>query len=482
MLSNSFSYYSRFLHTLIHKYYKPSNFSEYTKKRTMSGGECTQFPQVSEEWPIIVTHVEGKGRGCIAKRDIFAGEVIALEAPLSIVRTADHTTEALSEEFCSRCLASFSKMDPLRTACSVCNTQSYCSVACQEASRVELHSHAVCKSICALQAYTQGAAPDVIEGAQLLIQLHHLKRGEAQPYSAKADAGASFSSAEEAYRQVLNLSYSAAHLTEAHHTLHSNAYALYKQCALADSFPEELGRALLQRDMQNGLSMSYIKRGSNEMVIRGSCLLGMVSMLNHSCYPNAARIDYVDTPGCEALAGRPCCSTMVRAIQSIPEGTEVCISYTPVSLPSGERKQHLKDTYGIACSCARCRIEDIMEEQQEDEEEEDCETDEDGHGHGHDHGEDCHHDHGEGMGEGDACDEDDGEIPPIALYNVFVARFICPQPGCTGTLVPIRDTIDGVRRCGLGDYPGQVRSGMKHRIGLVDIGIERVASVMSRKV
>lgn len=45
------------------------------------------------------------------------------------------------------------------------------------------------------------------------------------------------------------------------------------------------------------------------------------------------------------------------ARDSIPEGTELSISYVDLSLPRAVRRQALRDGYGFWCECPRCQKE-----------------------------------------------------------------------------------------------------------------------------
>jgi SET domain-containing protein len=58
-------------------------------------------------------------------------------------------------------------------------------------------------------------------------------------------------------------------------------------------------------------------------------------MLNHSCSPNASLEN-----------------NSLIANRFIPKGKEITIDYKPG--PKEHRGTHLKATYGIDCSCARC--------------------------------------------------------------------------------------------------------------------------------
>ena len=88
-------------------------------------------------------------------------------------------------------------------------------------------------------------------------------------------------------------------------------------------------------------------------------------MRGAACFPNVARFDYFDSAGggstqlhfrvqllrsahavfCGAEAALP------QALDPIPQGTEIVMSYFPISLPRAERQQRLLSDYGFSCKC-----------------------------------------------------------------------------------------------------------------------------------
>ena len=440
---------------------------------TVTGRDmAADAPGMPADWPIRVVEIEGKGRGVLAARDIHAGEVISVEAPTTVVPGREDDGSLVAA--CSRCLVQLQDGGLRASACGGCAAVRCCTPECLALYHRELHTPAVCASLSALKRLgeKQTLTPEDVEGATLLLMFHALRAGTAGPYGSAEGALAESSGVvvdgRDAYRMMQLLCDDASCVDAERQQQFAAAYRAYCAASPAEGrFTEQEAADVLRKDMQNGFVGSTTVDG--EIKLKGSCLLLRSSMYNHDCYPNAARIDYMDDKGCEAFSGAyPSCSTMVRAIQSIPEGTEVCISYTSITFSSSERAEYLGETYGIPpCKCDRCKCEDQMEEEQQD-----GESLEEGQGGGledmldeelerqHDHG------HGDGGGcHGDGCHNqccDDDEAPSaIAMYNVFVTRFICPQEGCTGTLVPVRNAEGCSRRSRLGDAPGELRDGME---------------------
>ncbi|PHU14610.1 Histone-lysine N-methyltransferase ASHR1, partial [Capsicum chinense] len=73
----------------------------------------------------------------------------------------------------------------------------------------------------------------------------------------------------------------------------------------------------------------------------GTGLYPVVSIINHSCLPNSVLI----------FEGR---MAVIRAVQHIPKGTEVSISYIEMAGSTATRQKALKEQYLFSCTCIRC--------------------------------------------------------------------------------------------------------------------------------
>ncbi|XP_059631876.1 histone-lysine N-methyltransferase ASHR1 isoform X4 [Cornus florida] len=84
----------------------------------------------------------------------------------------------------------------------------------------------------------------------------------------------------------------------------------------------------------------------------GTGLYPIVSIINHSCLPNSVLV----------FEGK---LAVVRAVQHIPKGTEVMISYIETAGSTMTRQKALKEQYFFTCKCSRCikvgQHEDIQE-------------------------------------------------------------------------------------------------------------------------
>ncbi|KAI3424678.1 uncharacterized protein J3R85_010433, partial [Psidium guajava] len=73
----------------------------------------------------------------------------------------------------------------------------------------------------------------------------------------------------------------------------------------------------------------------------GTGLYPVISLINHSCLPNAVLL----------FEGR---TAVVRAVQQIVRGSEVLISYIETAGSTTTRMKSLREQYHFACACARC--------------------------------------------------------------------------------------------------------------------------------
>lgn len=73
----------------------------------------------------------------------------------------------------------------------------------------------------------------------------------------------------------------------------------------------------------------------------GTGLYPVLSIINHSCLPNSVLV----------FDGK---TAVVRAVQPLPKGTEVLISYIEIAGSTMTRQKALKEQYYFTCTCPRC--------------------------------------------------------------------------------------------------------------------------------
>ncbi|EER13369.1 hypothetical protein, conserved [Perkinsus marinus ATCC 50983] len=105
----------------------------------------------------------------------------------------------------------------------------------------------------------------------------------------------------------------------------------------------ELVQRLVPYDDEGGPSCSPFPE------VLGSGLYRGVAVTNHSCSPNA-----------EASFGGSRC-LRVKSLRPVHAGEEVFQSYIDENLPLVERQSKLRQAYGFACRCGKCRTEALAE-------------------------------------------------------------------------------------------------------------------------
>ncbi|KAK4572937.1 hypothetical protein RGQ29_031065 [Quercus rubra] len=79
----------------------------------------------------------------------------------------------------------------------------------------------------------------------------------------------------------------------------------------------------------------------SELIPLGTGLYPVISIINHSCLPNSVLV----------FEGR---LAVIRAVQHIPQGAEVLISYIDTTGSTMTRQKALKEQYLFTCACPRC--------------------------------------------------------------------------------------------------------------------------------
>ncbi|CUG86101.1 Hypothetical protein, putative [Bodo saltans] len=102
---------------------------------------------------------------------------------------------------------------------------------------------------------------------------------------------------------------------------------------------------LLDTASQGSLATSVYATGP-----QARCLFGLVSMLEHSCQPNAALVWHRTS----TLEENDAMVIEVRALRPIAVGEHLSISYIPTVLPREERQALLWKRYWFHCQCSRC--------------------------------------------------------------------------------------------------------------------------------
>lgn len=428
--------------------------------------------------------IPGRGVGLVAARDIDAGETIVAEHALLV---------GVSEEFrrvcCASCLA-----HGAATPCSGCGEVVLCDACVDPASpwhRGAGHGAVVCAAERVASAWRPPlSAPDRERlrflGACAELRRAHVVNGDARA-RARLDAVLRLcpdvgpagegidpreASAAERVRPALEAAVQAIIASTEANTAGGGLLR-----AIAGDAVENA--ALLAKETKNAfgvMAAHHRADGSrsnddsdDDRRVRGGAVYELASRVNHACFPNVARFDNFDgvlsSPSHEFHVPRrdgpnPPGPTELRlvAIDKIPAGCEVTMSYLPVSESCARRRRRLRNTFGFGCDCERCVIECAWAR-------------EDGTATGDEGGafEDASRRAREARDEAaeleadayaDALDRESNELEETAnrslddaertrradripaTYALWFVRNMCPVDGCGGTLAPPHVTAD----------------------------------------
>ncbi|KAJ1293970.1 hypothetical protein BS78_01G111000 [Paspalum vaginatum] len=261
---------------------------------------------------LSVASVPGKGRGLVAARTFFPGEVILSQEPY-----ASTPNKILVGSSCDHCFASGN----LRK-CSMCRVTWYCGSDCQK-EEWKLHQ-LECRAMAALSEDRKKMLTPTIRLMVRLVLRRKLQNEKAIP-----------SSGIDNYNLVDALE---SHISK----VDENQLVLYAQMANLVS----LILPSLKLDLKE-IAHTFSKFACNAHTIcdpelrpLGTGLYPVISIINHSCVPNAVLI----------FDGR---TAYVRALQPIGKDEEVSISYIETALVTKKRHNDLKQ-YFFTCTCPRC--------------------------------------------------------------------------------------------------------------------------------
>ena len=320
--------------------------------------------------------IPGRGVGLVATRDIAAGECVLRERAIVC-----GTSVAFRDSACARCLA-FTAPDgaPLFT-CATCGLAKLCGGDTCAWSGMP-HGKVACHA----EGLAKGLPPPDVERLRFLAACADLRGENSEASVAKLRAvealcpavgpngeGVGGRELEDARRLHPLLETAVARAL---------AGAQISPIADADAF-DATRRAvagsvldaakLLAKETKNAFgAMAPRDVQSGERRVRGGALYDLASRVNHDCFPNVARFDNFDGAlekdafvlnhvGDEDIARRQNRlapdELRLMALDRIPAGAEVTMSYLPVTEPLARRRRRLRHTFEFECSCQRCCVE-----------------------------------------------------------------------------------------------------------------------------
>lgn len=258
-----------------------------------------------------------RGRDLKATRSFDPGELIArFDGPA--LALPDSPTLHLT---CSYCL----RIDVDVRACTGCGGAYYCSKPCQRADWALAHKRGECKAFQKVRADAGGGNKGRVLPTPVRALIQMLVRPDLA--TARAELG----------RLVEQWDPSRDATPDEYDDMKLQAMAALKYLDL-DMTPARLGEAIAILFM---LKINSFNRKDEDVGDTGIFLHPALSMLNHSCLPNA----FVQFHGRQAI---------LRANQAIKQGEVVEISYIDCNLHKSNRIKALKERWRFDCLCPRC--------------------------------------------------------------------------------------------------------------------------------
>ncbi|GAX82783.1 hypothetical protein CEUSTIGMA_g10209.t1 [Chlamydomonas eustigma] len=371
-----------------------------------------------------------KGR-CLFTMQLFrAGEVVFEEEPLLLVVAPENCLSTCA--FCIRSLSAGKS----NITCLHCNQACFCSPSCaqQAASTSWSHGPDICR---AYQVASRQAMP-CEDLAVYRFLVHALKLREIQG-----------TDPDGRYQRLCSLvgAPSAADAATVQRLIPLLEHALGGLQQVPGLTPEELA-ALVRKEQLNSYGIMADPWSDGERRIKGSGLYQKCALINHECNPNTARCDVFDGTSVRMT---------LRAMHDLPPGSEVTISYCPLSWSYEERQQQCRSVYGFICNCPRCQAECLRlrsrrtvddSSEWETESSSDAMEEDDG-------GAEAQTQEGASTSNKVKADEDnddedepnsylidlppnteEGPLDPTYL-QIYLMKYACSRPQCYGTLVPL---------------------------------------------
>ncbi|XP_058754215.1 histone-lysine N-methyltransferase ASHR1-like [Vicia villosa] len=258
---------------------------------------------------LTVSTVHGKGRSLFTTRDFYPGEVIISQEPYVCVST---------HKRCDGCFRTTNL-----SKCSRCQVVWYCGTPCQK-SEWRLH-RLECE---ALSRLDDRKRKSVTPSIRLMLKLYLRRKLQ--------DEKIIPSTAMDNYKLVEAL---VAHMSD----ITEEQLVLYAQMAnlvhLILQWPEINIKEIAEIFSKFACNAHTIC--DSELRPLGTGLYPVVSIINHSCLPNSVLV----------FEGR---MASVRALQHLPKGTEVLISYIETAGSTVTRQKALKEQYLFTCVCPLC--------------------------------------------------------------------------------------------------------------------------------
>ncbi|XP_030933873.1 histone-lysine N-methyltransferase ASHR1 isoform X2 [Quercus lobata] len=271
---------------------------------------------------LTLSNLPEKGRCLLTTRDFHPGEVIISQEPYVCVPNKSPVY--------SRCDGCFTTSNLKK--CSGCHVVWYCGSTCQ---KLDWKLHRLeCE---ALSRLDKDRRKCVTPSIRLMVKLYLRRKLQSEKVIP--------TTATDNYNLVEAL---VSHMPD----IDEKQLVLYAQMANLVNF------ILQQPDINiKEIAENFSKFACNahticdsELIPLGTGLYPVISIINHSCLPNSVLV----------FEGR---LAVIRAVQHIPQGAEVLISYIDTTGSTMTRQKALKEQYLFTCTCPRCiKLSDDIQE------------------------------------------------------------------------------------------------------------------------
>ncbi|KAL9328973.1 hypothetical protein ACSQ67_003976 [Phaseolus vulgaris] len=383
-----------------------------------------------------VEEIQGRGRGMVASQPLKAGQIVLKDSPILLYSALPLIRQSLSLSssasiscFCDHC---FRTLPPIlqgdsslsTVLCPNCHYHRFCSSTCLSKALNSSHSSWVCQALSSLRANSllleQPLECQV--QANFLVAAYNLANISPSDFQIMLSLQGSPDDTTIAAAQFL-------------HPLISSLCSL-SLISPQNGFSLELTCALLVKDKLNAFGiMQPFSADDNLRSVRAYGIYPYASFFNHDCLPNACRFDYVDSNPHEEGHNT---DFIIRMINDVPQGREICLSYFPVNENYSSRQKRLIEDYGFSCNCDRCNVEsnwsdnDSVEDNVAEDEEEAMDEDQ--------------YEIMEASDSDKHALEDNNDFP----HAYFFLKYMCDRTNCWGTLAPLPpqgDTPSNVMEC-----------------------------------
>ncbi|KAF5942339.1 hypothetical protein HYC85_019981 [Camellia sinensis] len=254
-----------------------------------------------------------KGRCLFSTRDFSPGDVILSEEPYVSV-----PNRVSVDSRCDWCLTTSNLK-----RCSSCQVVWYCGSTCQK-SDWKLH-----RLECgALSKLDKARKKSLTSSIRLMVKLYLRRKLQSEKIIP--------TTVTDNYNLVEAL---VSHMSD----IDEKQLVLYAQMANLVSLILQLPDINIKEIAENFSKLACNAHTICDSELRplGTGLYPIISIINHSCLPNSVLV----------FEGRV---AVIRAVQHIPKGTEVSISYIETAGSTMTRQKALKEQYFFSCACLHC--------------------------------------------------------------------------------------------------------------------------------